>query len=102
MSGNKMSESSTSKTPSQLIEYAGSLISEGRKVVDKGLSHIKSECLEGEKVSVKKMDGHQLASFELAYCVAELTASEFILDYSTKVRERKSPPRRRSTRCFAR
>jgi (2S)-methylsuccinyl-CoA dehydrogenase len=80
-----------SKTPSQLIEYAGSLISESQRVVGKGLSFIKAECmdddLETNKLSSQKLDAHQLASYELAYCVAELTASEFILDYAVKVRD---------------
>jgi len=76
-----------SKTPSQTIDYAESLIAEGRKIVDKGLSYIKAQCLDGEKFDVKMLDNHQLATFELSYCVAELTAAEFILDYSRKVRE---------------
>ena len=76
-----------SKTPSQVIDFAGSLIAEGRKIVDKGLSHIKVQCLDGGKVSTTKLDDHQLVSYELAYCAAELTASDFILDYCRKVRD---------------
>lgn len=78
------------QTPQALINQASDLIAAGSATVDKALSFVKSQCLNGEKVSAAKLDEHQLVSYELAYCAAEVGSAESMLNYAQKVREQKS------------
>ena len=49
---------------SQHLEVADTLIK-------KSLLWIKQQCLGGKSVSGEKLDGHQMASFDLAWCAAD-------------------------------
>lgn len=62
---------------SQHLEAADALIK-------KSLRWIKQQCVGGKGVSNDKLDEHQLASFDLAWCAAESTAARFTLEYSDK------------------
>jgi (2S)-methylsuccinyl-CoA dehydrogenase len=71
------------------IEQAKQLIESGQSMLDKALSNIKQACLEGEKVSGKKLDEKQLALYELAYCAAELQAAAVYFQYADAVSAKK-------------
>lgn len=71
------------------IEQAKSLISTGQTVLNQALSNLKQACSTDGKVSGKLLDDKQLASYEVAYCAAELQAASVYLDYSQDVRAQK-------------
>lgn len=54
-------------------------------VIAKSLGWIKGQCGDGKGVSNEKLDQHQMASFDLAWCAAESTAARFALEYAGKV-----------------
>ncbi|WP_291995709.1 acyl-CoA dehydrogenase family protein [Candidatus Accumulibacter sp. ACC003] len=54
-------------------------------VIKKSLRWMKQQCVGDKGVSNEKLDAHQLASFELAWCAAESTAARFALEYAGKV-----------------
>lgn len=54
-------------------------------VIRKSLIWIKQQCATTKGVSNEKLDGHQMASFDLAWCAAESTAARFAVDYAGKV-----------------
>ena len=51
-------------------------------VIRKSLIWIKQQCATTKGVSNEKRDGHQMASFDLAWCAAESTAARFAVDLS--------------------
>ncbi|MBK8745736.1 acyl-CoA dehydrogenase family protein [Propionivibrio sp.] len=63
---------------SQHIDLADALIK-------KSSIWIKQQCSGGKGISSDKMDEHQLASFDLAWCAAESTAARFALEYAEKM-----------------
>ncbi|MGB3621881.1 MAG: acyl-CoA dehydrogenase family protein [Ketobacter sp.] len=71
---------------SSAIEQARSLIDLAQTSLNSALSHLKAGALENGRVSGSKLDEKQLACYELAYCEAEITAANVMLDYSQKVR----------------
>jgi len=54
-------------------------------LVKKSLGWVKQQCSGGKGVSNEKLDEHQMASFDLAWCAAEATAARFAVDYAGKV-----------------
>ena len=54
-------------------------------LIKKSLVWIKQQCLGANGVSSEKLDGHQMASFDLAWCAAESTTARFALEYAGKV-----------------
>ncbi|MGB7991180.1 MAG: acyl-CoA dehydrogenase family protein [Candidatus Methylophosphatis roskildensis] len=54
-------------------------------VIAKSLGWIKAQCVDSKGVSNEKLDQHQMASFDLAWCAAESTAARFALEYAAKV-----------------
>ena len=54
-------------------------------LIKKSLSWVKQQCLGGKGVSGEKLDEHQMASFDLAWCAAEATAARFALGYAEKM-----------------
>ncbi|SBT04894.1 Acyl-CoA dehydrogenase domain protein [Candidatus Propionivibrio aalborgensis] len=54
-------------------------------LIKKSLSWVKQQCLGGKGVSGEKLDEHQMASFDLAWCAAEATAARFALEYAEKM-----------------
>ena len=54
-------------------------------LIKKSLVWIKQQCLGGKGVSSEKLDAHQMASFDLAWCAAESTTARFALEYAGKV-----------------
>lgn len=54
-------------------------------LIKKSLSWLKQQCAGDKGVSNEKLDAHQMASFDLAWCAAEATAARFAAEYADKV-----------------
>ena len=54
-------------------------------VINKSLGWMKRQCAGGKGVSNEKLDEHQMASFDLAWCAAESTGARFAAEYASKV-----------------
>ncbi|HRE86771.1 MAG TPA: acyl-CoA dehydrogenase family protein [Accumulibacter sp.] len=54
-------------------------------LIEKSLRWMKQQCAGGKGVSNEKLDAHQMASFDLAWCAAESTAARFAAEYADKV-----------------
>ena len=50
-------------------------IDAAQAVVDAAFRHLRSRCEVGSKLDPGRLDEHQLASYELAFCAAELAAA---------------------------
>jgi (2S)-methylsuccinyl-CoA dehydrogenase len=55
------------------------------RLIRKSLTWIKQQCIGSKGVSNEKLDEHQMASFDLAWCAAESTAARFAAEYAGKV-----------------
>jgi (2S)-methylsuccinyl-CoA dehydrogenase len=54
-------------------------------LIKKSLSWVKQQCAGEKGVSNEKLDAHQMASFDLAWCAAEATAARFAVEYADKL-----------------
>jgi (2S)-methylsuccinyl-CoA dehydrogenase len=73
------------------LDQAATVLAATQTLLSQALSHIKSQCLEGDKVSPAKLDGFQLVSYELALSWAECTAARFALEHATELSSSSSP-----------
>ena len=53
--------------------------------MDSALSVLKSNTLDGDRVSPAKLDNYQLVSYELSLCWAECTSADFVLQHARKL-----------------
>ena len=53
--------------------------------IKQSLAWIKQQCVGAKGVSNEKLDTHQMASFDLAWCAAEATAARVAAEYAHKV-----------------
>lgn len=67
------------------LEQAGHALTALQGLIDRSLSHIKADCLEGERVSPARLDRHQLVSYELSLSWAECTAARFGLAHAQRL-----------------
>jgi (2S)-methylsuccinyl-CoA dehydrogenase len=67
------------------LQAASQHLDSADAAIRKSLLWIKRQCTEGKGVSSDKLDMHQMASFDLAWCAAEATGSRFALDYVRKL-----------------
>ncbi len=67
------------------LQAAAQHLESAQAAISKSLAWIKRQCTVGKGVSNEKLDEHQLASFDLAWCAAEATGTRFALDYARKV-----------------
>ncbi|MCA9673029.1 MAG: acyl-CoA dehydrogenase family protein [Myxococcales bacterium] len=67
------------------FERARSVLSQCERLVDGVWSYLRSQCAKDGRVSGKKLDEHQLASYDAAFSAAELAAAHAGLDYADKV-----------------
>ncbi len=65
-------------------DEAAHCIAEADALIAKALGWLKQQCAGGKGLSNEKLDRHQLASFDIAWCAAEATAARFALDYATR------------------
>jgi (2S)-methylsuccinyl-CoA dehydrogenase len=52
--------------------------------LDVGLKRIKAACIKNNKLDSALLDDHQLTSYELAFCEAEISAANSFLDHTEK------------------
>jgi (2S)-methylsuccinyl-CoA dehydrogenase len=60
-----------------------------KDTVGSGFSVIKNGCMNGEKLDSEKLDSFQLCSYDLAFCIAEITAAKSFLEYSRSLETNK-------------
>jgi len=53
--------------------------------IRKSLVWIKQQCTDGGGLSNDRLDAHQMACFDLAWCAAEATAARFAAEYAARV-----------------
>ncbi len=56
-----------------------------RVLVDRALSHLKGVCSDEQGLSAPLLDEHQLICYDISFCVADLSATEALLDYTRKI-----------------
>lgn len=74
-----------SKDELQLLEQAGAVLAANRGLIDRALTVLKANTLEGDRVSPAKLDDYQLISYELSLCWAECTAASFLLCHARRL-----------------
>lgn len=70
---------------SEHIVAANAELEELRRQVTAAYSYIKRECSSDGKLDARQVDNWQLPSYELAFCMAELTAAAAFNDYAQKL-----------------
>ena len=55
-----------------------------RELVYGSFRFIKSQCIENDRLDDNRLDDFQLLSYDLAFCVAEISASNSLLNYALK------------------
>jgi (2S)-methylsuccinyl-CoA dehydrogenase len=68
-----------------LLGQAGAALETTRGLLDSALSVLKSNTLDGDRVSPAKLDNYQLVSYELSLCWAECTSADFVLQHARKL-----------------
>jgi len=71
-----------SSAGSQLLDQAADVLQGTQGLIDRALSALKANTLDGGKLSNARLDGYQLVSYELSLCWAECCAARFMLDHS--------------------
>lgn len=72
-------------TTSMSINDAANVLDQIQALIDTSLSHIKRACQgENGRLSAKKLDEHQLLSYEIAFCAAEVSAAQNLISYANK------------------
>ena len=74
-----------SKDELQLLEQAGAVLAANRGLIDRALTVLKANTLDGDRVSPTKLDDYQLVSYELSLCWAECTAASFLLCHARRL-----------------
>ena len=67
------------------LGQAGAALETTRGLLDSALSVLKSNTLDGDRVSPAKLDNYQLVSYELSLCWAECTSADFVLQHARKL-----------------
>ena len=67
---------------SQLLDQAADVLQGTQGLIDRALSALKANTLDGGKLSNARLDDYQLVSYELSLCWAECCAARFMLDHS--------------------
>lgn len=57
-------------------------VASARGLVDAALSYIKAASSEDGKLSASRLDARQLVCYDISFCVADLSATEALLDYA--------------------
>ena len=74
-------------TDGQKLDLALAALTATQDLIAAALSTLKSNTLEGGRVSPAKLDDYQLISYEIALCWAECSSARFLLDYASRLRE---------------
>ncbi|MGO1500997.1 MAG: acyl-CoA dehydrogenase family protein [Marinobacter sp.] len=84
-SSKHVSEGNMNATDSLVV--ADRYLGKTRALVDLALGHVKSLCSQDGKLSSARLDDHQLSCYELAFCVAELSAADAANRYAEKAQQ---------------
>ncbi|WP_417518629.1 acyl-CoA dehydrogenase family protein [Marinobacter sp.] len=87
-SSKHVSESTMNATDSLVV--ADRHLGKARELVDLVLGRLKTLCSEDGKLSAGRLDDHQLSCYELAFCVAELSAADAVNRYAEKAQQQDS------------
>lgn len=74
-----------SESAQNLMQAAHAALDTAAKPVDHAFSHLKALATVDGRLSGKVLDDLQLASYELAFCAAELSAGRYALEYAEKI-----------------
>ncbi|MFK7976813.1 MAG: acyl-CoA dehydrogenase family protein [Halioglobus sp.] len=69
----------------QALGHANALLEATNTLIAQAFSRLKANSLEGDRVSLKKLDSYQLISYDLSLSWAECTAAEFLLRHANKL-----------------
>ena len=69
----------------QQLKQAGAALGATTQLIDTALSALKAQTTEGDRVSLAKLDEHQLASYELSLSWSECTAARFLAAHALKL-----------------
>ncbi|RLA46036.1 MAG: acyl-CoA dehydrogenase [Gammaproteobacteria bacterium] len=69
------------------LNIARSTLGEISPLIESALLHLNSVCSVDGRLSPALLDEHQLASYDISFCVAEQTASRNLLDYAAAIVE---------------
>jgi len=72
------------------LAVADRYLGKTRELVDLALGCLKTRCSEDGKLSSGRLDDHQLSCYELAFCVAELSAADAVNRYAEKAQQQDS------------
>jgi len=70
-----------------LLAASAAVLADTRTLIDRALSHLRAQCLEGDRLSAAKLDECQLACYDLAVTWAECTAARFLLAHASRLEE---------------
>lgn len=70
------------------IQGAAVMLARLRSLFDAGVQALSQRCLDGGRLSAKRLDAHQVASFEMAWAGAELLAAETAVGSLTPASEK--------------
>ena len=80
--------SSLSGSYSSDLDHLAKAVVSARVLVDQALAHIKNISSTEKGLSAALLDEQQLVSYEISFCVADLSAIEALLNYTQQVLER--------------
>lgn len=66
----------------QALAQADAALENMQALLNRALSTLRANCLEGDRISPAKLDDYQLVSYELSLCWAESSAAAFLLEYA--------------------
>ena len=64
------------------LQQAQSAVAKGLALMERLWGQLRSDCLDGARISAAKLDQHQLVSYDAAVSQAELSGARFVLDYA--------------------
>ena len=70
----------TSVDSTSTLESAAKILESVNRCVSQGLRNLKVACTVDEKLNTELLDDYQFASYQLAFCTAEISAASYFLD----------------------
>lgn len=87
-SSKHVSESIMNATNSLVV--ADRYLGKARELVDRALGRLNTLCSVDGRINSERLDDHQLSCYELAFCVAELSAADAVNRYAQKAQQQDS------------
>lgn len=90
--------SDASHPDGQQLQLASTVLAATTQLIDRALSALKVQTMEGERIVPASLDEHQLASYDLSLCWSECTAARFLLAHATRLATESSAANAYTTR----